>query len=193
MIMRLTTSPSALPIWFLFLIALTTAACTTSHELSETERSLLLTECDFPGFELPNPLQPKGEFTRTEDYVNRSTELSYELLDENHGIYVSSTLSIERNPGNVLITELTSDSGLKIGFSTQGIKEKPVKLKRSYGKRASLALLMMNDQPVGNHFTVVSGKKVLTLIFTGVYFEEEEEFAAFIAPKLDLLYAHPDT
>ena len=191
--MRLPFTRSALPTWLLLLILLTTAACTTSHDLSEIERSLLLTESDFPEFELPAAPQPRGEFTKTEDYANRATELNYEFLDETRGIYVSSTLSIERNPGNVLITELTSDSGLRIGLSTQGIKEKPVKLKRSYGKRASLALLMMDDQPVGNHFTVVSGKKVMTLIFTGVYFEEEEDFAAFITPKLDLLYAHPDS
>lgn len=163
------------------------AACSTSHDLSEAERRVLLTECDFVELDLPADARPTGEFTKTEDYANRSTELAYELLDEKRGIYVNATLAVERNPGNVLVSEFASRGGLQIGLSSQGIEERPIPLTQRYGKRASLGLLIMEGKPVGNHFDVVDGNKFMTVLFTGVYFDNEQDFAAFIAPKLALL------
>ena len=168
------------------------AACSTSHDLSEAERRVLLTECDFAELDLPANARPSGEFTKTEDYANRSTELAYEQLDTERGIYVNATLTIERNPGNILVSEFASRGGLKIGLASQGIEERPIPLSQRYGKRASLGLLIMEGQPVGNHFNVVDGNKLMTVLFTGFYFENEQDFAAFIAPKLALLHDYQE-
>ena len=67
-------------------------------------------------------------------------------------------------------------------------------LETKLASRASLKLLTQDGEPVGNLFYATVGNKSMFTIFTGVYFEQPEDFETFIAPKLLALreYQHSD-
>lgn len=159
------------------------AGCTTSADLTEAEKALLVTESDFVEYGLEAGEKPLGSFTKTHDWVNRSNEYSYQSPD-GAGYYVYNVVSRESSASNALVSNASTKAGLKIGFMSSGVIEKPIPLKQPIGSQSTLALLMKDGKPIGNTFTAIVGKTSVLLIYSGIYFETEEDFREFIAEKL---------
>lgn len=157
--------------------------CSVSHELSEAEKSMLLTESDFAEYGFKYEQKTYGKFEKTIDYLNRSTELGYQST-EGSELYVYSTVTIERSAAAALATELTGKVGVLVGLKSSGAVESPIKLTKPYGTRASLSLLKKDGKPLGNRFSAVIDKKVVMVVFGGLYFETEASFREFFAAKM---------
>ena len=163
--------------------ALALLACTVSEDLSETERAVLLTERDFHPFGL-KPVPDAGKYKKTVNRLDGSRELTYLFEKDGVPLYVSSTLRVDSSAASAIVNEGAQKTGLTIGLKAAGVDTEPLTLREKYGERASLALLTKDGRPVGNLFTMVSGKKVYISFFTGIYFNDLAEFHRLIAPMV---------
>jgi hypothetical protein len=165
-------------------VAACLSGCSISTELTEQEKALLVTEQDFQRYGYSVSSAPSGQFVKTEDYMNLSTDLSYQTPEGEGEIYIHNSVTLERSASNAIATELASKGGMMIGLSAEGVKEVPLKLTKQYGARSSLAVLKKDGKSIGNSFTAVIDKKIVVLIFSGTYFESADEFQDFIDQKM---------
>jgi len=160
-------------------------SCSTSNDLTDSEKSVLLTELDFREYGLKGEGQAAGRFTKTVDYINRSTELSYETPDDIEGIYISSSVVVERSAADALGTELANKAGVLIGFKAAGIQEVELAMSKPYGARSTVSIMKKDGKPIGNRVAVVVDKKVIMVIFSGIYFDTEARFREFFDGKIE--------
>lgn len=59
-----------------------------------------------------------------------------------------------------------------------------------YGDSSSFTVLVKDEKPIGNVFTVRDGKKTYLLVMAGVFFRNPEEWGRLVGPKLKLLAAY---
>ncbi len=92
------------------------------------------------------------------------------------------------------MTSYAETFGASFGLHHSGLEQEDLLLETTLASRASLKLLTQDGEPVGNLFYATVGNKSMFTLFTGVYFEQAEDFEAFIAPKLLQLreYQHSD-
>jgi hypothetical protein len=159
------------------------AACSKSTDLTQAEKALLITEADFVEYGLEASNTPQGSFSKTHDWLNRSNEFEYQTPDGKN-YYVYNIVTLERSSRDAVVTNLSTKAGLKIGFLSSGVTEKPVTFKQPIGSQSALTILMKDGKPIGNTFTAVVGKTSIFLIYSGIYFETEEEFREFIDEKI---------
>jgi hypothetical protein len=169
--------------FLLLAAALALLACTVSEDLSETERAVLLTERDLRSFGL-KPTPDAGKYKKTINRLDQSRELTYVFEPDGFPLYLSSTLRIDSSAASAVVNEGAQKTGLTIGLKATGVDTEPVTLREKYGERASLTLLTKDGKPVGNIFTMVSGKKVYISFFTGIYFNDLAEFHRLITPMV---------
>jgi len=158
------------------------SGCQISHDLTSEERAILVTEHDLVGVQ--GSKQAAGKFEKTVDYSSFSTEYTYES-EEDATLFILSSVRVERTAANALSSEWTNKGGLAFGMSLNGLKEEPIPLTKQYGSRAKLALLTKDGKPVGNIFHAVIDKKVVMLLYSGIYFDRAEDFQKFIDPKME--------
>lgn len=92
------------------------------------------------------------------------------------------------------MTSYAETFGASFGLHHSGLEQEDLLLETTLASRASLKLLTQDGEPVGNLFYATVGNKSMFTLFTGVYFEQAEDFEAFVAPKLLALreYQHSD-
>jgi hypothetical protein len=161
------------------------AGCTKSSDLTAAEKALLVTEADFVAYGLEASATPQGAFTRTRDWINRANEYEYQSRD-GADYYVYNIVTFERSSREAAVTNFSTKAGLKIGFMSSGVTEKPVAFEKPIGSQSLLTILMKDGKPIGNTFSAVVGKTSVLLIYSGIYFETEEEFREFIEEKVKL-------
>lgn len=166
--------------------ALFVSACSQTNELTEQERGMLLTESSFALFAQENAeRQPQGRYGKLKNYMELSTDYSYEFKDPQGRFYIMSTVADKTTKAGALVAETTLKAGILIGLRTAGATDKPLKLSRQYGSKASLALVMIDNRPAGNIFSAVIDDKALLIMFTGIYFDDPEEFHRLILEQAD--------
>ena len=126
-------------------------------------------------------------------YAARSIDLSFES-EGSDWFYLYSGVSLYPRAGDALMTSYAETFGASFGLRDSGLVQQDLPLDTKLASRASLKLLTQDGEPVGNLFYATVGNKSMFTIFTGVYFEQAEDFEAFIAPKLLALreYQHSD-
>jgi hypothetical protein len=159
-------------------------SCSVSSDLSDVEKSVLVTEADFQDYGVKAGDQPAGKFEKTTDHINRSTELSYATPDGSEGIYVASSVTVEKSAADALSTEWANKAGVLIGLKSAGVEEAPVKFAKPYGARSNLSVLMKDGKPIGNRLNAVVDKRVVMVIFSGIYFDTETDFREFFDAKM---------
>ncbi|MDH1440699.1 hypothetical protein N5O88_21395 [Pseudomonas sp. GD03721] len=162
----------------LLLSLLALAGCVDNEPPLAEERRLLLSGEDFAAYEAPD----EGRYEKLVTYAARSIDLSFES-EGSDWFYLYSGVSLYPRAGDALMTSYAETFGASFGLRDSGL-----------ASRASLKLLTQDGEPVGNLFYATVGNKSMFTIFTGVYFEQAEDFEAFIAPKLLALreYQHSD-
>src|SRR5262245_2061339 len=114
----------------LLLVALL-CGCTVSDSVTEAEKSILITEMDFAGYELEHT-EITGGYEKTR-YFDGSVEYAYESNDDSDGIYIYCSVAVERKSSDALVSEWANRSGVAIGFKSSGVIEVPVKLTKRFG------------------------------------------------------------
>jgi len=168
--------------WLPAVIILTLSACTTSTDLSDAEKSILVTELDFADFGGEQGAV-SGRFEKTIDHINRATEFTYQTPDESD-IYIVSTVSVERSAADALASEVANKAGILIGLRSAGVIDVPIEMTKPYGSRSSLSVLKKDGKPIGNMLHAVLGKKIVLLVFSGIYFDTEAGFRELMDAKM---------
>lgn len=170
-------------------VALSLGGCIDNEPPLAEERRLLLSGEDFAAYEAPD----EGRYEKLVTYAARSIDLSFES-EGSDWFYLYSGVSLYPRAGDALMTSYAETFGASFGLRDSGLVQQDLPLETKLASRASLKLLTQDGEPVGNLFYATVGNKSMFTIFTGVYFEQPEDFEAFIAPKLLALreYQHTD-
>lgn len=173
----------------LLLSLLSLAGCIDNEPPLAEERRLLLSGEDFAAYEAPQD----GQYEKQVTYAARTIDLSFES-EGSDWFYLYSGVSLYPRAGDALMTSYAETFGASFGLRDSGLVQQDLPLETTLASRASLKLLTQDGEPVGNLFYATVGNKSMFTIFTGVYFEQPEDFEAFIAPKLRALreYQHDD-
>ncbi|MGG2398441.1 hypothetical protein ACJRW5_16020 [Pseudomonas sp. SH1-B] len=173
----------------LLLSLLSLAGCVDNEPPLAEERQLLLSGEDFAAYEAP----VDGRYQKLVSYASRTIDLSFES-DDSDWFYLYSGVSLYPNAGDAFMTSYAETFGASLGLRNSGLEQQEIAFETELASRASLQLLTQDGEPVGNLFYATVGKKSIFTIFTGIYFDQSEDFAAFIAPKLLTLseYQHAD-
>jgi len=166
-----------------FSLAFCLLGCSKTAQLSAQEQSLLLTELDFAAFELAIEKAPAGVFLKEVNYLAHATDYTYEVTTKD-SFYLHSTFSDEQSAIDAKITATAMRTGALIGLTVGEMKNHEIVLKNQFGGNAKLSLLLMHGKPAGNLFTFAHGSKSASVIFTGVYFDNEADFSDFFTPYI---------
>lgn len=173
----------------LLMSLLSLAGCIDNEPPLAEERRLLLSGEDFASYEAPQ----EGRYQKVVTYATRTIDLSFESRGSDW-FYLYTGVSLYPRAGDALMTSYAETFGASFGLRDSGLVQQDLPLETKLASRASLKLLTQDGEPVGNLFYATVGNKSMFTIFTGVYFEQAEDFEAFIAPKLLALreYQHDD-
>lgn len=174
---------------FAMFAVLSLGGCFDNEAPLDEERRLLLSGADFAAYEAPS----EGRYGKLVSYAARSIDLNFESTGSDW-FYLYSGVSLYPRAGDALLTSYAETFGAEFALQRSGLEQRSLELEADLGTRASLKLLLQDGEPVGNLFYASVGNKSFFTIFTGVYFEEAEDFEAFIAPKIATLraYRHDD-
>ncbi|PZP86159.1 MAG: hypothetical protein DI578_03795 [Ectopseudomonas oleovorans] len=173
----------------LLISLLSLAGCVDNEPPLAEERRLLLSGEDFANYEAPQ----EGRYQKLVTYATRTIDLNFESRSSDW-FYLYSGVSLYPRAGDALMTSYAETFGASFGLRHSGLEQEDLPLETTLASRASLKLLTQDGEPVGNLFYATVGNKSMFTLFTGVYFEQAEDFKAFIAPKLLQLreYQHSD-
>ncbi|WP_212629356.1 hypothetical protein [Pseudomonas sp. KB-10] len=173
----------------LLMSLLSLAGCIDNEPPLAEERRLLLSGEDFASYEAPQ----EGRYQKVVTYATRTIDLSFESRGSDW-FYLYTGVSLYPRAGDALMTSYAETFGASFGLRDSGLLQQDLPLETRLASRASLKLLTQDGEPVGNLFYATVGNKSMFTIFTGVYFEQAEDFETFIAPKLLALreYQHDD-
>lgn len=173
----------------LLISLLSLAGCVDNEPPLAEERRLLLSGEDFANYEAPQ----EGRYQKLVTYATRTIDLNIESRSSDW-FYLYSGVSLYPRAGDALMTSYAETFGASFGLRHSGLEQEDLPLETTLASRASLKLLTQDGEPVGNLFYATVGNKSMFTLFTGVYFEQAEDFEAFIAPKLLQLreYQHSD-
>lgn len=173
----------------LLISLLSLAGCVDNEPPLAEERRLLLSGEDFANYEAPQ----EGRYQKLVTYATRTIDLNFESRSSDW-FYLYSGVSLYPRAGDALMTSYAETFGASFGLRHSGLEQEDLPLETTLASRASLKLLTQDGEPVGNLFYATVGNKSMFTLFTGVYFEQAEDFKAFIAPKLLALreYQHSD-
>lgn len=168
---------------------LSLAGCVDNEPPLAEERRLLLSGDDFAAYEVPQ----EGRYQKVVTYATRTIDLNFESRGSDW-FYLYSSVSLYPRASDALMTSYAETFGASFGLRDSGLEQQDLPLETKLASRASLKLLTQDGEPVGNLFYATVGNKSMFTLFTGVYFEQPEDFEAFIAPKLLALseYQHSD-
>jgi hypothetical protein len=160
------------------------SGCSVRHDLSDSEKSVLMTEKYFANYSEKAGKSITGKFKKTYNYLNSSSQLEYQNDPKTAVFFVYSIVALEDSVGKAVTMEVSYRTGVTVGFKYSGVEEEPIKLTGKIGQHVSLSLLKYQGKPAGNLLTTVIDNKTVLLMFTGIYFDNEDSFQEFIEPYL---------
>ncbi|MCW2290095.1 hypothetical protein M2262_000145 [Pseudomonas sp. BIGb0408] len=167
----------------LLILTLTISACDFNAVPVDEERELLLADRDFAHLRKGRG----GHYSKNVQYLTRTVELSYtHNTDDN--FYLYSAVTIYPTAGDALVSGYAGNFGASYSLKSNGLEKRALALSPGHAKDSSLDLLTRGGEPVGNLFFTRVANKSVFILFTGVYFEQAEQFEDFIAPRLQRIH-----
>ncbi len=170
-------------------------ACVKS-EIHDADRPLLVTVDDLKqfGFEF-GPLADRQVFHRTWHF-DGSLEIEYEFdtpEDSDDSLYLSVTAGFERSVRDAVATYRMEKGGTGIGARLGGVEMREEQGFFQWGDESFFASLVGENGPGGNVFAARLKNKTYWVMIAGLYFDDTNEWARFIQPKLDYLATYDPT
>jgi hypothetical protein len=127
-------------------------------------------------------------------YFDGAHELNYEFKTPESGeerpLFIFGSISLQQKTSDAMISEGAEKIGLLIGFKKEGVEEREVAGAQRFGDSSTFTVLVKDEPPIGNVFTVRDGKKTYMLVVAGVFFKDPEASSRLIGPKLKRLAAY---
>ena len=161
------------------------AACTTK-ELEEGDRDLVLKigQLEPYGLGLPRDYSSFESFKR-QQWIDGTFSVEYEFQapGQLQLPYLYSITEKHSSKGDACKAYAAGNFGVPIGLGDIELSVQNDLFQ--FGDKSRFALLMIEDEPVGNYFAMCHGKTSLMLILTGFYFDDGEMWAELISSTLN--------
>jgi hypothetical protein len=161
------------------------AACGAQEPVTDADKALFLRVADLAQFGVRYPNAEAAETFAKARQADGSYEITYdfEVTGDARPLYLHGSVNIGRTSTDATLTESAEKIGLLIAFKRSGVEEREVA-----GVRAGkLTLLVKNDVPIGNVFTLRDGNKSHLFIISGLYVKDAAVWQKLMAPKLENL------
>ncbi|HEV3469775.1 MAG TPA: hypothetical protein VG148_10675 [Pyrinomonadaceae bacterium] len=169
-------------------LALCAAACMRAA-VSDGEREVLLRARDLAayGFEFPEASRYES-FNKTV-YFDGSYDLIYEFeppddAAADSALYMNVTVTFEKSAQEARLVQGIEKFSLNAGMGLEGLKVEERKDFFRYGDASSFHVLTREGAPVGNYFVTREGAKVYSVLIAGFYFDDPEQWAELVTPRL---------
>jgi len=174
----------------LLCVSIVCTACLSEIKLpvEESEKLMLLRAGDLApyGYELEG-IERYESFTKTR-LSDGSYELEYEFetpdSEEEHPLFLYVIVTVEKNDLDAVLSHGAERFGAMHGLRKGGIKEREVKNFYRYGDVSSFHVLEMDGQPVGNLFSARKGRRIYTLMITGMSFDDPQVWRELLQARL---------
>ena len=160
------------------------------QSIRDEDKPLLLTVEDLAPYGVSLDDYRQYEVFRRNIYVDGAIEIEYEFdPPEESGInlYLAVAASFERVERDAKLAYLTERKGTTLGVKLGGATVTEAKEFFTYGDESFFGFLMGEKGPGGNLFITRTGTKVYVVIMGGVYFDNPDDWAELITPKLQYL------
>lgn len=163
------------------------------QSIHEEDKPLLLTVEELVPYGLNVENYQQYEVFRRTIYVDGAIEVEYEFNppeDSGINLYLSVTASFEPTEGDAKLAYLTEQKGTAIGAKLGGVTVTESEEFFAYGDESFFGFLMGEKGPGGNLFITRIGTKVYVVLIGGVYFDQKDDWAELIIPKLQYLESY---
>jgi hypothetical protein len=163
------------------------------QSIHEKDKPLLLTVADLAPYGVSPDNYQQYEVFRRNIYVDGAIEIEYEFdPPEDSGInfYLSVVASFERTTKDAKVAYLMERKGTTFGAKLGGAAVSESMEFFTYGDESFFGFLMGEKGPGGNLFITRTGTKVYVVLIGGVYFDNADDWAELITPKLQYLESY---
>jgi hypothetical protein len=176
------------------LLLLGIAACGTEQPVAEDDRALFLRVADLAEFGVRYRDAEAHEKFSKRKHFDGAYELNYEFKtpesEQERPLFIFGSISVQQKTSDAMMSEGAEKIGLLIGFKKEGVEEREVAGAQRFGDSSKFTVLVKDERPIGNVFTVRDGKKTYLLVVAGVFFKDPEAWSRLIGPKLKRLAAY---
>jgi hypothetical protein len=176
------------------LVILLVFSCGCSKQsIREEDKPLLLTVEDLVPYGLSVENYEQYEVFRRNIYVDGAIAIEYEFdPPEDSGInfYLAVAVSFERAERDAKSAYVMERKGTTFGAKLGGAAVSEAKGFFTYGDESFFGFLMGEKGPGGNLFITRTGTKVYVVLIGGVYFDNPDDWAELITPKLQYLESY---
>jgi hypothetical protein len=168
--------------------ALALAACERGMPVEAREKEMLLLAADLVpfGYDLPET-QKYDTFSKTR-YFDGTFDIVYEHespdSEPDHVLYMNVTVTFERNAADAMIGRGAETTALKYTLKAGGIEIREIPKFFPYRDASDFHVLERDGKPVGNYFSVRDGARLYSVVMTGIYFDDADEWKELIGEKL---------
>lgn len=122
-------------------------------------------------------------------YIDGAIEVEYENehpIDE-HYVYIYCLVIIEEYASDARLTYTGYGVGESIGMSFSDVTLDERNDLFSWGSKSSCSLMRSDEtgEPVGNQFSCLTGRKVVSFSLSGIYFDDGAALREFLSPVLE--------
>ena len=163
------------------------------QSIREEDKPLLITVEDLVPYGVRLDDYQQYETFQRDAFVDGSVDIAYEFdppEDSEINLYLSVTVSFERTTKDAKMAYLMELKGTTFGAKLGGAAATESKGFFVYGDESFFAFLMGEKGPGGNLFITRTGTKVYIVIIGGVYFDNPDDWADVIIPKLQYLESY---
>ena len=163
------------------------------QSIREEDKPLLLTVEDLVPYGLSVENYEQYEVFHRDIYVDGAVEIEYEFdppEDSGIGFYLAVAASFELTTKDAKVAYQMERKGTTIGAKLGGATISEAKGFFTYGDESFFGFFMGERGPGGNLFITRTGTKVYVVVMGGVYFDNSDEWADLITPKLQYLESY---
>ena len=168
------------------LAGLALAACGAQEPVTDSEKALFVRVSDLAQFGVRYPNAEAAETFSKSKQLDGSYEITYRFetpSGESRALFIHGSVSVGREMTDAMLAESAEKIGLLVAFKKSGVQEREV-AGVSPGK---LTLLVKDEQPIGNVFTLRDGAKTHFFVMSGLYVKDPAIWQKLMGPKLEQL------
>lgn len=166
-----------------------------NRPIKDADKPLLVTVADLAEYGITYDNLEKSEIYRRVVYLDFSKEVEYEYdsptdVEGIDLLYVSVTVGFERSVSEARKNYKIDLGAYQIGTKIGGVKVDADNDFFKWGDESFFGFLRNESNIVGNLFVCRSGKKIYSIIISGIYFSDPDLWAELLLPRLQYLKSY---
>ena len=161
-------------------------ACDTQQPVTEEDKAVLVRVGDLSAFNVRIPDAEAHETFRKVKQADGAQELSYKFETPSGAqrpLYMHVSATFGRTASDAVLAENAEKIGLLIAFKKNGVVEREI----PGIKTGRLALLVKDETPIGNLFTLREGSKTYLFMISGLFVRDAESWQKLAGKRIEQL------